>query len=104
MLKVATNTTRIALENYNNNDQQFNRHDFRWHFLSWPMRLVDRCTIKAILWVSLNLNTLLGNIVILVHIVYCEVVVSLASSGGGPGFNPHSRTASYQRRYKKWYL
>jgi len=37
-LKVVTNETstlhktictRIALENYNNNDQQFNRHDFR---------------------------------------------------------------------------
>ena len=25
----------------------------------------------------------------------------LASSAGGPGFNPQSRTASYQRRYKK---
>ena len=24
----------------------------------------------------------------------------LASSGGGPGFNPQSRTVSYQRRYK----
>jgi len=24
----------------------------------------------------------------------------LASSAGGPGFNPQSRTASYQRRYK----
>ena len=27
----------------------------------------------------------------------------LASSAGGPGFNPQSRTASYQRRFKKWY-
>ena len=26
--------------------------------------------------------------------------VVLASSAGGPGFNPQSRTASYQRRYK----
>ena len=24
----------------------------------------------------------------------------LATSAGGPGFNPQSRTASYQRRYK----
>jgi len=24
----------------------------------------------------------------------------LASSAGGPGFNPQSRTASYQRRYE----
>ena len=24
----------------------------------------------------------------------------LVSSAGGPGFNPQSRTASYQRRYK----
>ena len=31
--------TRKALENYNNNDQQSNRHDFRWQFLSWPMSL-----------------------------------------------------------------
>jgi len=28
--------TRIALEHYNNSDQQWNRHDYRWHFLSWP--------------------------------------------------------------------
>ena len=26
--------------------------------------------------------------------------IVLASSAGGPGFNPQSRTASYQRRYK----
>ena len=31
------------------------------------------------------------------------VIRVLASSTGGPGFNPQSRTASYQRRYKKWY-
>jgi len=27
----------------------------------------------------------------------------VASSVGGTGFNPQSRTASYQRCYKKWY-
>jgi len=38
-LNVATNETTImqctmiALKNYNINDQQFNRHDFRWQFL-----------------------------------------------------------------------
>ena len=35
---------------------------------------------------------------------YClldgQVVRVLALSAGGPGFNPQSRTASYQRRYK----
>ena len=40
MLKVATNgkltlhlilCSRVAFENYNNNDQAFNRHEFRGH-------------------------------------------------------------------------
>ena len=41
------------------------------------------------------------------HIIYDEIPpprwpsgIVLASSAGGPGFNPQSRTASYQRRYK----
>ena len=54
ILKVATNETFtlhsaictwISLEIYNNNDQQFNRHGFRWQ--SWPTRL-DRFAIYAI--------------------------------------------------------
>jgi len=36
---------------------------------------------------------------ILIMILYQSGRV-LASSAGGPGFNPKSRTASYQRRYK----
>ena len=29
-----------------------------------------------------------------------DLIGELASSAGGPGFNPQSRTPSYQRRYK----
>ena len=37
----------MALENYNNNDQQLNRHDFGWKFLSWTTGL-DRLTINMV--------------------------------------------------------
>ena len=56
ILKVATNETstlhkttctRIVIENYDNNYQQYNRHGFRWRFLSWPTRL-NRLAINAI--------------------------------------------------------
>jgi len=33
--------TRIARENYNNNDQQFYRHDVRRESLSWPIRTLN---------------------------------------------------------------
>ena len=33
-IKQDVHFTRIALENYNNNDQQFNTHDFWSQFLS----------------------------------------------------------------------
>jgi len=44
-----------ALENYINNDQQFNRHDFRWQFLSWL-----RYTYNNGAFVLLNSSRLLG--------------------------------------------
>ena len=37
----------MALENYNNNDQQLDRHDFGWKFLSWTTGL-DRLTINMV--------------------------------------------------------
>ena len=54
--KVATNETttlhstictRIALENYNNTDHQFSKHDFQWQFLSLPKRQDRRVIIKG---------------------------------------------------------
>jgi len=32
--------TWISLEIYNDNNQQFKRHDFQKHFLSWPKQLL----------------------------------------------------------------
>ena len=44
--KIISTYLRIALENYNYNDLQFNRLDFQLQFLSSPMRL-DRLPIHA---------------------------------------------------------
>jgi len=40
MIKLGTLhlTVCIALENYNNNDLQLNRLEFRWQFLYWPTK------------------------------------------------------------------
>ena len=44
-------------------------------------------------------NPLQGWFEIKLFLLYLMYLV-LASSAGGPGFNPHSWTESYQRRYK----
>ena len=37
----------VALENYNNTDHQFSKHDFQWQFLSLPKRQDRRVIIKG---------------------------------------------------------
>ena len=50
-----------------------------------------------------NINNYLKLKLLEIKTMHLNAIVTvnlLASSAGGPGFNPQPRTASYQRRYK----